>query len=335
MRQPISTRIAKGPHYLSPGIIQGGAKGKKVFFGTGLASSREESCGFGFELLNPVLAALALMKELGADGVLHEIGTVGYDISEKQQSRLIEEQLNLIINMTRNLGIEDVYSVNLSHSYHNYDSFKCILQDVEMKMRLFSDLPNFQRYGNYTIIQIAQMKFLYDTEKAMIKVGWIIGNKPVLEEVDTDKVEMLINQGHLNEYYFDSVYRYVFPDDKFSFVYISAGMDMINGKKYAPYTVTKSQHRPLLIEPIKPYLSKVPNSKHKRRALILYEKTIVNNWEHLFGEIEASDCISGDERLIIKLQYIQDRVLGHKHSLSERTTTRSTDLPGYSEDHAL
>lgn len=179
-----------------------------------------------------------------------------------------------------------------------------------MRLRLFNDLPNFQKYGNYTIIQTAQMKYLYDTEKAMIKVGWIIGNKPVIEVVDTGHVVTLINQGHLNEYYFDSIYRYVFPCDEFTFMYAPAGMDVVNGKKYAPYTVTKSQHRPLLIEPIKSYLSKIPDSRHKRRALILYEKTIVSSWEYLFGEIDIPDDIPVNERLMNKLQYIQNKVLG-------------------------
>jgi len=310
MRQFISTRIAYGPDDVNQKVIQSGTKGKIVYFGSGLSSSREESLGFGFELLNLILTALVIMKELGADGVLHEIGTVGYDISEKQRSRLIDDQLCLIRNMASSLNIEDIYSVKLSHSYHNCDVFKHILQDVETKMRVFNDLPNFQKYGNYTIIQTAQMKYLYDTEKAMIKVGWIIGNKPVIEVVDTGHVVTLINQGHLNEYYFDSIYRYVFPCDEFTFMYAPAGMDVVNGKKYAPYTVTKSQHRPLLIEPIKSYLSKIPDSRHKRRALILYEKTIVSSWEYLFGEIDIPDDIPVNERLMNKLQYIQNKVLG-------------------------
>jgi len=310
MRKTIVDRIANSSNYLKPNIIRDGVKGNKVYFGTGLASAKEVSCGFGFELLNMVLTALIFKEEFGADSILHEIGTVGYDISEKQRVKLIEEQLKLIMNMTRNLGIENIYNIKLSHSYQNHDFFKCVLQDAETKMRPFHDLANFQRCGKYIVLQIAQMKYLYDIEKAKIKVGWIIGNKPVLEKVDSDKVGTLINQGHLNEYYFDSIYRYVFPDDEFSFVYTSAGMDMINGKKYSPYTVTKSQHRPLLTEPIKSYLSKVPDSKHKAKTLKLYEKIIVNNWEYLFGEIKAFGYMPADERFINKLQYIQDKVLG-------------------------
>ena len=295
---------------LSRKLIQNGMKGKKVYFGTGLASSREESRGFGFELLIPVLASLILVRELGADGVLHEIGTVGFNISEKHRVKIINEQLNLIANMTRSLNIEDAYTVELSHSYHDCDLFKRILRDVEARMSLFSHLPNFQKYGNYTIIQIAQMKYLYITEKAVIKVGWIVGNKQALDEVDADKAAALINQGHLDEYHFDSLYRYVFPHDEFSFVYTPAGMDIINGRKYAPYTVTKSQCRPLLTEPIAPYLAKIPDSKHKKKTLRSYEKNIADNWEYLFGEIETFDGSTADEKLVMKLQFIQDKVLG-------------------------
>jgi len=283
---------------------------KKIYFGTGLASSKEESQGFGLELLNMVLKSLVLTKEYAADGVLHEIGTVGYKVSEKQHSRLMEEQQNLIINMVQNLNIEGFYSVELSHSYHDFDLYKSIHREVEMKMHRFVNLPNFQKYGEYTIIQIAQMKFLYCTENAMVKLGWLIGDKPSLNTVDIGKAEMLINQGNLNEFYFDSMYRYVFPDDAFSFVYTTAGVDIIDGKRYAPYTVTKSQRRPLLSEPIKPYLSKIPESKHKRRALNLYDQNIVNNYEMFFGEIDTYDFLSAEDQLINKLQFIQDRVLG-------------------------
>jgi hypothetical protein len=294
----------------SSNAIPHDARGKKVFFGTGLASSKEESCGFGFELLNTILTALIVMKEVGADSILHEIGTVGYNVSEEQQKRLVEEQLNIIINMTQNLGIEDVYDVELSHSYHELEDFRCAFQLVKEKLNSFMVLPNFQRYGNYTMIQIAQMKFLYKNENAAIKVGWIVGNKPMLAQIGSTEVEQLINKGNLNEYYFDSLYRYVFPSDEFSFIYTNAGMDILDGRRYAPYTVTKSQHRPLLIDPIKKYLSGIPESKYKREVLRFYEKSIVKNWENYFGEIDCYDFMSAGEKLITKLQYIQDKVLG-------------------------
>ena len=310
MHQALSATIASGSNYISPSIIQDGAKGTKVYFGTGLASAREESQGFGFEMLSPALTALVTMKELRADGVLHEIGTVGYNISEEQHGRLIEEQINLIINMVENLGLESVYEVEFSHSYHDREEFKAIKSEVEDKMRVFRELPNYKRYGGYTLIQIAQMKYLHETENTSIKVGWIIGSKPSLGTIGEYEVEELINQGSLNEYFFDSLYRYVFPNDEYSFVYTAAGVDVYDGRRYAPYTVTQSQRRPLLVEPIKAYLGSVPDSRYKRIALRHYESTIVSNFEFLFGEIDTYDHITTDERLVTKLQYIQDRVLG-------------------------
>ncbi|MCL2014181.1 MAG: hypothetical protein FWG69_04250 [Oscillospiraceae bacterium] len=310
MRQSTNTKFANAPRYLSSSAINNSVRGAKVYFGTGLSTAKEESCGFGIEFLNTVLTSLVIMKELGADSVLHEIGTVGYHISENRRRQLITEQLDIIANMVKNLCLENVYNVETSHSYHDCDFFQCILRYVKEKMIPFYNLPNFQNYGDYTVIQIAQMKFLYETEKTKVKVGWVIGNHPVLEKVNICHASVLINQGHLNEYYFDSLYRYVFADDEYSFVYIPAGMDIINGRKYAPYTVTKSQHRPLLTQPIKEYLESVPDSYHKRKALRCYEKTIIGNWEYLFGEIEPFGCISAEELLVEKLQYIQDRVLG-------------------------
>ncbi|MCL2089543.1 MAG: hypothetical protein FWH14_08675 [Oscillospiraceae bacterium] len=309
MRQSIDN-IAKSPYYLSPQVKDYTAKGEKIYFGTGLASSKEESLGFGFELLSTVLTSLALMREFEAESVLHEIGTVGYNIPESLRGRLIAEQLELVMCMIKNLGLEDVYNIETSHSYHGTEYFMDILQYVKTKLDPFYNLQNFQSYGNYTIIQIAQMKYLYETEDAGVKLGWIVGNNPILDNVDQSAAVSLIKQGRLSEYYFDSLYRYVFPEDEFYFVYIPAGMDMVSGMKYAPYTVTKSQNRPLLTQPIREYLSKIPDSYNKRRSLKNYEKTIINNWECLFGEIKTSEYISNQERLIDKLEYIQNRVLG-------------------------
>gem|GEM_PF-1713853 len=303
-------RIANAPHTILPKLLRDGAKGQKVYFGTGLASPKGESRGFGFELLNTVLTALILMKEFGADGVLHEIGTIGYNIAEDKRSILVEEQLNLIARMTGNLGIENIYRVSPSHAYHSSDSFKAAWQEADGKLSLFSGLPNFQKYGEYTVIQTAQMRYLHYQENATVKVGWIIGRNPALERVDADMAARLINQGHLNEYYFDSIYRYVFPEDEFSFLYTLAGIDMLNGLQYAPYTITGSQNRPLLTDPIRSYMSGIPDSRHKRKALALYKKTIADSYEELFGKIVFCNALSEQERLIHKLQHIQDKVLG-------------------------
>ncbi|MCL2050619.1 MAG: hypothetical protein FWG91_02645 [Lachnospiraceae bacterium] len=297
------------PNYLSPQIIKAGAKGKKIYFGTGLASSKEASCGFGFELLNMILTALILADNFNADGILHEIGTVGYEISQKYREALVKEQLKCIKNLAKNLCIDDKYTVKLSHTYQESYYFKHIFEEVKNKMSLFSNISNFQRYGNYINLQIAQMKYLYEVEKAVVKVGWIIGSKPVLKSVDENIVKMFLNQGKLNEYYFDSIYRYVFPNDDFSFIYTPAGLDIIDGRKYSPYTVTKSQNRPLLHEPIKPYIIKMPNTKYKKKAIKFYESSILSNWEHFFGEIKAFDEMEDDEKIINKLQYIQDKAL--------------------------
>ncbi|MCL2719557.1 MAG: hypothetical protein FWE14_12340 [Lachnospiraceae bacterium] len=308
MRQ-ISFDTPNIPNYISPQIIQAGAKGKKVYFGTGLASAKEVSRGFGFELINMILTALILTEKFGACGILHEIGTVGYEISGKQCEILVKEQLKCIKVLTRNLCIDDIYEVKLSHTYQGSYYFKCILQEVMCKMKTFNDIPNFQRYGKYIKLQIAQMKYLYEIEKAVIKVGWIIGNNPLLKSVDETMVRIFINQGKLNEYYFDSIYRHVFPKDDFSFVYTPAGIDFVDGKRYSPYTVTKSQNRPLLNEPIKPYILKMPNTKYKKKAIKFYEKNILRNWEYFFGEIKICEEMMEDDQIINKLQYIQDKVL--------------------------
>lgn len=296
-------------NFISPKLIKDGAKGKKVYYGTGLASSKEESCGFGFDLLNPLLNSLNVRLELGADQVLHEIGTVGYNISEERRNSLIAEQSKMIQRVAKNLGIDNIYSVKFSHSYHDSVLFKEIFKNVEAKMRIFSNLPNFRNYGKYTMIQVAQMKYLYLTEKVRIKLGWVIGCKKPLTRVNFEQATILVNRGNLNEYYFDHMYRFVFPEDDFSFIYTSAGVDLVNGKKYAPYTVTKSQNRPILSEPIEQYLDSIFETKHKEEAIRNYEKTITKSYEKLFGEINIPRYLPNSSESIYKLKIIQEKAL--------------------------
>jgi len=274
----------------------------KIYFGTGLASLKETSLGFGFEFLNMVLTALVLMRKSGAGGIFHDIATVGYEIPKNQRDRLVKEQDKIIKIIIQNLKLENIYRFKFSHEYHYSEDFKKILKDVAAKVNVFSVLPNFQKYGYYTTLQIAQMKYLYETENARVKLGWTIGACPEHESVNQDVAIRIINQGKLNECFFDSLYKFVFPNDKMKFVYVPAGVDIINGKRYAPYTVTKSQSRPLLTQPIKQYLLCVPNSPYKRKAIRIYAATIIHNWEQLFGEITADTTID-------KLQYIQEQVL--------------------------
>ncbi|MCL2062453.1 MAG: hypothetical protein FWH03_07530 [Firmicutes bacterium] len=289
---------------LTPAMPQDGLKGSKVYFGTGLASSKEESLGFGFEFLNMVLSALVLKQQLNADGILHDIATVGYNISCISRYNLIKEQLRILRIMTHNLNAQDFYTVKLSHCYHDCTVFKSILQNVRYQMRVFSDLTNFTKFGFYTTLQIAQMKYLYQTQNAVVKLGWTIGNKQVSDTLSKTAAAQLIQEGKLSEHYFDSLYRYIYPQDRLSFVYTAEGTDIVNGKRCAPYTVTKSQNRPLLTQPIAQYLQGIADSPQKRKTLRIYEKTIVHKWELLFGAIETSDLIG-------KLQYIQDKVLAY------------------------
>ena len=276
---------------------------KKVYFGTGLASATEESLGFGFEFLGMVLTALVLMRDTKADGIFHDIATIGYNISDKQRCRLIKQQHYIINQMIKNLHLKEVYKFKFSHCYHGCDCFTDILSEVETKTKVFWNLPNFEKYGRYTVFQIAQMKYIYETEDAAIKLGWTIATKTIPEKVSQDDATNIINQGHLNEYYFDMLYKFVFPDDNLAYIYAHAGMDIITGKRYAPYTVTKLQNRPLLTQNIKSYIESIPDCYNKRRTLKHYENTIVHNWENFFGEIE-------EQSLTDKLQYIQNKVFG-------------------------
>lgn len=306
--------------YISPKFSAKLAENGIVYFGTGLASVKEESRGFGWELLTTILTALRLSKRLGSKGVLHEIGTVGYTISLEHRDRLIRRQMEIMQRLLVNLKLDDFYKLILSHSYHDSISYNNIFKDVQNSMNKYIHLENFENIGAYTTIQLAQMKYLNFTECAYVKLGWVIDSHPPLEMVGQIEAEELINNGKLNEYYFDNMYRSIYPDDVFLFTYTPPGFDWINGKKYAPYTVTKSQNRPLLTDPIQEYVKNIPESRHKHRILEIFKTNIVLPFEEYFGEIHTStsNSDSPEDMIINKLSFIQEFILKKDTTLKEK-----------------
>lgn len=285
-------------------------KDSTLYFGTGLASVNEASSGFGVEFLNTVLTALWLQKQLGFKKVIHEISTVGYNIDEETRRRLIAQETFIVQNLIRNLHLEDIYQLNFSHNYHNSYEFNAIKEYVDRKLSEFKGNKNFNAIGTYTALQLAGMKYLYDKENTRIKLGWITDKKAPMKTIEKEDADELINKGHLNEYYFDHMYRYVFPQDKYSFLYTPCAIDLKNGNRTVPYTVTPSQTRPILNgRSIEKFVNTLPNTKIKRRVIKGWSENIVDLFENTFYAIPIEENEDINVTTLRKLDIIQRKVL--------------------------
>lgn len=301
--------------FLDETLTKDEVKNSTLYFGTGLASVNEASSGFGVEFLNTVLTALWLQRQLGFKKVIHEISTVGYNIDEEKRKKLIAQEEFIVQNLIRNLHLEDKYQLNFSHNYHNSREFNNIKGYVDAILSEFSEIPNFDEIGRYTALQLTGMKYLYDKEDTRIKLGWITDKKNPMASVGKEDVIGLINKGHLNEYYFDHMYRYVFPQDKYSFLYTPCAIDLGNGNRTVPYTVTPSQTRPVLNgRSIEKFVGSLPDTKSKKKVIKSWEENIVNLFEKMFYPIPVEQDENDNTTILRKLDYIQKKVLNLEKS---------------------
>ena len=301
--------------FLDEALTKDEIKDSTLYFGTGLASVNEASSGFGVEFLYTVLTSLWLQRQLGFKKVIHEISTVGYNIDEEKRKRLIAQEEFIVQNLIRNLHLEDKYQLNFSHNYHNSREFNNIKGYVDAILSEFSEISNFSEIGRYTALQLTGMKYLYDKENTRIKLGWITDKKSPMDSVSRENVIELINKGHLNEYYFDHMYRYVFPQDKYSFLYTPCAIDLGNGNRTVPYTVTPSQTRPVLNgRSIEKFVGSLPDTKSKKKVIKSWEENIVNLFEEMFYPILVEQDEDNNTTILRKLDYIQKKVLNLEKS---------------------
>lgn len=300
-------------------------KGKTVFFGTGLASTTAPSLGFGLDLLSTILTSLKVKRIVGAKEILHLISTTGYNISENTREELLKKQKDTIEKIISNLGISNEYKLILSSDFINTSEFLKIYENTNNKLSLFSDVENFDQFGPYTILQTALCKYLYEKEDVKIKIGWMVRDTERPSKVSEDNARELIEVGHLNEFYFDEIYRYAYPEDNYSFLYTPPALGL-DGKCSPPYTVTEVDNRPLIDEDVGQYYQKYVESmnnpsrdtrKKLKKAIQNWENTIIKPYEELFGKIQLNSEYNEVETLM-KLEQIQKDILKenelHKNS---------------------
>ena len=305
---------------LSENLDKENTENRAVFFGTGLASTQAPSLGFGVDILSTILTSLKVKRILGAKEVLHLISTTGYNVSEDTRENIIKKQKDIMEKIIQNLGIGSEYRLVLSSEFINSQQFLKIKKDVEKKLSIFDDTINFDKYGSYTILQTAISKYLYEKEGAILKTGWCVRNTERPAVVSEEYAKELIEGGHLNEIFFDEMYRYAYPEDDYSFVYTPPAIGL-NGRCSPPYTVTEMDSRPLIDDDLYKYYNNYTNSmsdkkdkkdkrKKLKKSLENWERTIINPYEELFEKLEVSKDSSIPEYTILKkVSLIQEKVL--------------------------
>jgi len=266
---------------------------KIIWFGTGAATTTLRSEGYGLEVLNQVLASLELKRLVGAQFVMHMISNLGYEplIDEMLGEKLLSEQKEQVETMIKSLCIQDEYKLSLLRDHANTEDFKSIREKVEKKLEAFKDLPNFKNYGRYTIWQTTAVKYYYEMENVRVKVGWVKSPEVAPKIVDSNFVRGLIEKSHLSEFHFDSIYRYVFPNDELSFVYSLPAQDFKTRMKAIPYTVTANELRPLWSVPFMKFIDDKIISTNDRKLRIktnsginALNRSIVRPFLKLFSE---------------------------------------------------
>jgi hypothetical protein len=281
--------------------------GKKIYFGTGLASTKSPSVGLGLGTLGMILTAAVEGKTFDTNQILHEIGS-GYNLSSDEQKRLANEQMvnfNKIRDNIKKLTMRDGRKIELSHvlMHENMEKpeFAAMLADVKKRLEKLDAIPNYAHYKDYTEKQTAEVKMAFD-RGAVMKIGWT--PKGTTHDLERTPLADLITGGKINEYYFDEVMRTCYPDIKFGTKYVAGDIDFETGMRKSPYTVTAGETRPLVDTPIHKFMGKIPTAKKKTEALANISKYVVAPFEELYGEISTKST-DANEKTVNKVAEIQ------------------------------
>lgn len=276
-----------------------------MYFGTGLASVSEKSLGFGIEFLSYVFCSFWIKNNFKLNKIIHEISTVGYNITEKERDYLLSEENSIVSKIISNLEISNCYELNFSHEYHKTNNFNAYLTEAKEGLNMFKKVDNYDRLINYLVLQLAGMKYLYEENNTILKLGWMTDSYKHEEKVTEQTIINLFTKGHSNEFFFDSMYRYVFENDKYNFVYTPCAIDLVDGKRCVPYCVNSNQTRYVIGKSnLNDLIKSVSGSSNLSNTLKSWNNNIIDIFEKTFFKIDVNTSLSTDEQTIAKLTAI-------------------------------
>lgn len=282
--------------------------------------------------------------------------------NELMETDDIKKEIEYILKEFNKDGIEEKLKAV------NPEDLESILnrkKEIEYILELLNAKINFEKYGNYTILQTAICRYLYEKEGVRVKIGWCFENNKERPDIVTEEyLRILISEGHNSEFYFDVVYDYVDKQwedrkEQISYVYTPPGYGL-DGKGSIPYTVTDDKVldsssvaeepkyvRPLISEKIFLHWcnymdelkktghysgnSKKNHNKKMRKAFENWDRTIVKPYEELFGEISLYTESKNSQTIsALKLGWIQREIL--KKRIKDMNDNHTTPvIPGSNE----
>lgn len=254
---PVNTRAALGRVQMKPET--------NVYFGTGLATRSELSCGVPFDALQMLILAEQARRITGGAKIFHEISDnhvleTRSDVTAADVSVMADEQRETYRAAARYLGLDSVYECVRASEYQGSPAYAACLQEVE-------NLAGADENA-YVRLQSAGNVYFAREKGVGVKVGWLTDDTPEIKGAD--------------ERWFNRFYD-ALEIAPLSFIYGFSGLTFdVNRTRVSPYTLTRGERR-LRMTPegtgtttqtLQDFIGACGNTKITRRVLAHYAKLV-------------------------------------------------------------
>lgn len=202
--------------------------GGKVYFGTGVATTRKISQGMPLDSLNLVLAAEWIRRKTNATEIVHEISDVhalANDYCDLESVLSIaKEQKRKYIQIAHNLGMDNHYRCVRASEYRETQEFKKIQAQIDVLSK--PDASEYERCQSAGNLYFARFHGITQ------KVGWLVDDNDRLAGYDERK--------------FNKTYKDL-GVDPISFAYTWSGWNFDERRaRVSPYTFVEGEKRLLM-----------------------------------------------------------------------------------------
>ncbi|MBJ7450284.1 MAG: hypothetical protein JHC93_08010 [Parachlamydiales bacterium] len=280
-----SEDVIKGTSIISNSLLEN-TSNKSIYFGTGLCTTKEISCGLPFDFISMLTTAEKIKQALNLDKVIHLIADshakTNAFIDEKAVDNLITEQKQILDRACKNLGISEHYKIILASDIDKNKEYTEIFESLISN----NSIP-VNDVTQYELKEWTDIEYLRRYHNVGIKLSWVIENKKKKQGFDESR--------------FDRDYsKYI--GNHMSFTYIPAGKTFSPARANAcPYTSINDEKR-ILIKKDENAAEKLATFvdqkvKHTVRTKE-YLEHLVNNFENVFGDQYTKDASSKIDAII-------------------------------------
>jgi len=199
-------------------------KDSGIYFGTGLCSHRQMSCGVPFDILSMILTAASLKKKLGLKDIYHNLAdshALSNNFPFEEVKKTVEHYEKVVTAIVDTLGIEN-YNIIRASEFQKDDNYIKILENVKNHEQL-------SKLHSYAQQEIADIEF-FRQKGANLKIGWT----------------MSIPDSRYDETFYDKNFK-AYMNPNVAFVYVVPGRSFDKKKpRVAPYVDFNPQYRIML-----------------------------------------------------------------------------------------